>query len=70
MWERSKDSDNDIAHTSTMVDCAIIMNDTTCRSMLMGSFMIDEDFIGSSDSIFDKVVSSGDDLGLDRNNFH
>ena len=70
MWERSKDSDNDIAHTSTMVDCAIIMNDTTCRSMLMGTFMIDENFIGSSDSIFDKVVSSGDDLGLDRNNFH
>ena len=70
MWERSKDSDNDIAHTSTMVDCAIIMNDTTCRSMLMGTFMIDENFVGSSDSIFDKVVSSGDDLGLDRNNFH
>ena len=70
MWERSKDSDNDIAHTSTMVDCAIIMNDTTCRSMLVGTFMIDENFIGSSDSIFDKVVSSSDDLGLDRNNFH
>lgn len=53
-----------------MVDCAIMLNYTTCRSMLVGTFMIDEDFIGSSDSIFDKVVSSGNDLGLDRNNFH
>ena len=70
MWEGSKDSDKDVAHTSTMVNCTIIMNDTTCRSMLMGTFMIDENFIATGDSVFDKVVSSGDDLGLDRNNFH
>ena len=53
-----------------MVNCAIIMNDTTCRSMLMGTFMIDENFIATGDSIFDIVFSAGDDLGLDRNNFH
>ena len=70
MWEGSKDSDKDVAHTSTMVDCTIIMNDTTSRSMLMSTFMIDENFIATGDSVFDIVFSASDDLGLYRNNFH
>ena len=70
MWERNKDSDKDIAHTATMVDCAVIMDDATCRSMLVSTLMIYEDFVATGDAIFDKVVSAGDDLGLDRDNFH
>ena len=53
MWERSKDSDKDIANATTMVDCAVIMDDTSSRSVLMGTFMIDEDFIATCDSVFD-----------------
>ena len=53
MWERSKDSDKDIANAATMVDCAVIMDDTSSRSVLMGAFMIDEDFIATCDSVFD-----------------
>ena len=70
MWERSKDSDKNIANATTVVDCAVIMDDTSSRSVLMGTFMIDEDFIATCDSVFDKVVSAGDDLGLDRDDFH
>ena len=70
VWERSKDSDKDIANATTMVNCAVIVNDTSCRSVLMCTFMIDKDFITTGDSIFDKIVGSGYDLGLDRNNFH
>ena len=69
MWERSKDSDKDIANATTMVDCAVIMDDTSSRSVLMGAFMIDEDFIATCDSVFDKIVSAGDYLGLDRDDF-
>ena len=70
VWERSKDSDKDIANATTMVNCAVIVNDTSCRSVLMCTFMIDKDLITTGDSIFDKIVGSGYDLGLDRNNFH
>ena len=70
MWEGSEDFDKDIAHTITVLyDSTIVVNNASGRSMYMGSFMINKDFINSNDTIFDGVESSSDDLSLDRYDF-
>ena len=70
MWQSSKDFYKDVAHTITVLyDSTIIVNNAPSRSMYVGSFMIDENFISTDDTIFDGVDGSSNDLSLDGYDF-
>ena len=50
-------------------DSAIVVNNASSRSMYVSTFMINKNFIGTNDTIFDGVDGSSDDLSLDGDDF-
>ena len=51
-------------------DSTIVVNNASSRSMHMSTFMINENFISTNDTIFDGVDGSSDDLSLDGDDFN